>query len=343
MPVTYKQIAEIVGVSRGTVDRALNDRGRIDPDVKRRIQQVAKELGFQPSHIGRALARAKNPVKIGVIVHLTKIPFFQQVIQGIRQARTDIANLGGELLIEEFPSLDAKMQIKSLDILIRQGVQALAISPAQDEELKDRLNELYETKGLPIITFNTDMEDLKRMCYVGLDNIKAGRTSAGLMNLLLKELGGKVLIISGHSNNRANLQRTEGFIQEVGSQFTNIEIVDRRYNEDDDDKAYGITMTAVKEIRELAAIYMVSSGQAGVCRALEETGNAGRVKLIVYDTLPDTVEYIQKDVIDFIIDQNAFAQGNRPPHILFNFLFNGQPVEEENIFTDINIKTKYNI
>lgn len=343
MPVTYKQIAEIVGMSRGTVDRALNNRGRIDPAVKEKIQQVARELGFSPSHVGRALARAKSPVKIGVLVHLSRISFFKGVIEGIRQAETEIANLGGELIIEELPGLDAQKQLEALNALVKKGIQGLAISPAQDELLKNRLNELQQKNKLPVITFNTDIEGLKRMCYVGLDNIRAGKAAAGLMNLLLGENGGKVLIISGYRSNTANSGRADGFIQEVENQFPHIVTADRRFNADNADDAYNIVMNAVAEIPDLAAIYMVSAGQAGTCRALEETGNAGSIKLIVYDTLPATTEYIRKGVIDFIIDQNAFVQGNLPPHLLFKYLFNGNMVDNENIFTDINIRTRYNV
>lgn len=343
MPVTYKQIAEIVGVSRGTVDRALNNRGRIDPAVKKRIQKVASDLGFSPSHVGRALARAKKPVKVGVVVHLTKIPFFKEVIKGIKQAKTEISNLGGELLVEELPSLDAEAQLKAVETLLEQGIQGLAISPAQDDTLRDQLNRISLDRELSIITFNTDMPGLRRMCYVGMDNVQAGRTAAGIMHLLLRENGGKTLIISGHRNNLANSERVEGFVREVEGQFPAIKITDTKFNGDDGDLAYDIVSSAIKEIPDLSSIYMVSSGQAGTSRALLDAKKAGKIRTIVYDVLPKTVEYIQKGAIDFIIDQNAFVQGNLPPRILFDHLFNGSPVKKEKYFTDISIRTKYNV
>ena len=45
MAVTLKQIAEIAGVSRGTVDRALHNRGRVSPEVAARLRQIAQEQG----------------------------------------------------------------------------------------------------------------------------------------------------------------------------------------------------------------------------------------------------------------------------------------------------------
>ena len=46
MAVTIQQIADAAGVSRGTVDRALNNRGRVDPDVAENIRKIAEELGY---------------------------------------------------------------------------------------------------------------------------------------------------------------------------------------------------------------------------------------------------------------------------------------------------------
>ena len=54
MGVTIRQIAEAAGVSRGTVDRALNNRGRIRPEVAERVRQIAEEM-----EIGRASCRER--------------------------------------------------------------------------------------------------------------------------------------------------------------------------------------------------------------------------------------------------------------------------------------------
>ena len=74
MAVTLQQIAEAAGVSRGTVDRALNNRGRIRPEVEERIKRIAREMGYQPSRAGRALAMAKRKIRIGVILQYMETP-----------------------------------------------------------------------------------------------------------------------------------------------------------------------------------------------------------------------------------------------------------------------------
>ena len=87
MGVTIRQIAEAAGVSRGTVDRALNNRGRIRPEVAERIQKIAEEMGYRPNQLGRALSMSKNNIKIGVIVQACETPFMNDVLEGVKKAK----------------------------------------------------------------------------------------------------------------------------------------------------------------------------------------------------------------------------------------------------------------
>ena len=65
MAVTAQKIAEMAGVSRGTVDRALHNRGRVNPEVAARIRKIAAELGYKPNLVGQALVRSKQGAKLG--------------------------------------------------------------------------------------------------------------------------------------------------------------------------------------------------------------------------------------------------------------------------------------
>ena len=68
MAVTLAEIAALAGVSRGTVDRALNDRGRVDPKVAARVRRIAAERGYRPNRAGtdRRLHRKREIQTAGV-------------------------------------------------------------------------------------------------------------------------------------------------------------------------------------------------------------------------------------------------------------------------------------
>ena len=112
MAVTAQQIADLAGVSRGTVDRALHNRGRVNPEVKEKIQKIALELGYKPNLIGQALVRSKQDFKLGVILQSTETPTMQVVRAGVQRAAEELAASGVELVLRDFQGLDTELMLE---------------------------------------------------------------------------------------------------------------------------------------------------------------------------------------------------------------------------------------
>ena len=68
-----------------------------------------------------------------------------------------------------------------------------------------------------------------------------------------------------------------------------------------------------------------------------------RPYVIIYDQTPKNEKALRENTVDFLIDQNGYVQGYQPPHILADLLVKGIRPEKEFLFTDINIKMKYNL
>src|SRR5690554_6695584 len=82
MGIISKDIAKICGVSRGTVDRALNNKPRIKPETKERILKTAKELGYRPDLLARSLVKGKT-MSLGVVVFDVRNRYFAQLLNSI--------------------------------------------------------------------------------------------------------------------------------------------------------------------------------------------------------------------------------------------------------------------
>ena len=89
--VTIQTIARAARVSVGTVDRAINSRGRIKPDTKMQILRIAEELGYTPNKIASALGRQRK-FKIGVLIPRYPAFFFQYLRMGIVKAAGELAD-----------------------------------------------------------------------------------------------------------------------------------------------------------------------------------------------------------------------------------------------------------
>lgn len=82
---TLRDVARAAGVSHQTVSRAINDKGEIDPETRRRILETARELHYRPSRYARGLVRP-GLVTVGLIVPDVVNPFFPEFIAGVIQA-----------------------------------------------------------------------------------------------------------------------------------------------------------------------------------------------------------------------------------------------------------------
>ncbi len=341
MAVTLQQIAEAAGVSRGTVDRALNNRGRINPEVSDNIKRIAKEMGYQPNRAGRALAMSRKSIAIGVIVQAAGTPFMENVLDGIAEAKEEVERLGAEVMIKKIQGLDAEKAVEAMKELKAAGCNGLVIVPVDDEALRQTVDD-FADDNIPVITFNSDIEASKRLCFVGQDTLKSGKVAGGLMAEILPE-GGTVLVISGYPSNQAHKNRTKGFTQELAKRREDIRILDVQYAFDDNQMAEMITKGMLGEYEDLSGIYLSASGVQGVCAALEEKKLPGRVKVISNDLTAQNIKCLEEGKIQFLIGQNGYVQGYEPIMMMFNKIFDGKDPDEEFAYTEIVIKTKNNL
>lgn len=342
MGVTLKQIAELAGVSRGTVDRALYDRGRVNPDMAQKIKKIAKDLGYQPNRAGRALALSKNPIKIGIIIQSYETPFMKAVLHGVKDAGDEVEHLGGHVLLRKIKSVNPFELVKTMDELKLLGVSAIALVPTQDNNFCEKVNEFVSNYHIPIVTLNSDVEHTKRLCFVGQNSLQSGRTAAGLMGEIS---GGKGLIsvISGPSTNPALKDRLIGFEQEMKTSFPDISLLPVAYSYDEEIIGKETAMYQLQKHPDITGIFVTSNGDSGVCDALRELNLDQKVKVICYDLTEDNVMNLKSGAINYLIGQNSYKQGYEPIMILFHLLLEDKQPSKEFIYTEIVIKSKYNL
>ena len=277
MGVTIRQIAEAAGVSRGTVDRALNNRGRIRPEVAERVRQIAEEMGYKPNQLGRALSMSRNNIKIGVILQGAETPFMKEVMKGVEEARAEVDNLGGTVLIHTIEHQSAEDVLFAMEKMRQEEVSGIAMVPLEAEEVKKEIDRFVEEYHIPVVTFTSDVEDTKRLCFVGQNGVQCGRAAAGLMGELTGGKG-KVAIISGYRTNTSLSSRVSGFRSEMRKKYPGIEIIGPEYCFEENVRAREVAEKIFKEVPDLAGIYLTSHGEEGVCRAIAEAGKMGLVK-----------------------------------------------------------------
>ena len=329
MAVTVQQIAEATGVSRGTVDRALNNRGRVDPEVAEKIRRTALEMGYVKKP--RKTGSRRKTCRIGIVTQLAGASFMLEINRGIHEAAEELQDRGVEVILKEGMAVDEKEQLDAINDLIKEGIDGLALMPVDCEGVREKINDLIEHENIPVVTFNSDIVGTKRSCFVGMDNHKSGRTAAGLMKMMTGG-SGKILVITGYFTNHVAKVSCPG-----------LEIVGVQGSFDDAAEVEKIVVNAMRTVPDLDGILLVSGGQAGIRKAFDDLELTDRPHVVIYDQTPKNERALREDTVDFLIDQHGYVQGYRPPHILADLLQKNQQPEDERILTDIIIKTKYNL
>ena len=174
---TIKQIAEMAGVSRGTVDRVLNNRGSVNANTAARVREIAEKLNYKPNKAGLMLAAQKKNLKIGVILFPDSNPFFSEVLEGVNAKAKELSAYNFTVLIRQVP-FDETEQFNTMEALLAEGVNGLVIAPFNSLYIAAEIDRLTEM-NIPVITVNTDILS-RRIAYVGSNYRLSGQTAAGL-------------------------------------------------------------------------------------------------------------------------------------------------------------------
>ena len=158
---TMKEIAQLAGVSRGTVDRVLNHRGAVNDDTRKKVLEIAELLKYQPNKAGIALAAQKKKLKIGILLFGIENPFFDEVFQGFHERAAELSIYGCTILEKQIPySLDA--QLSAIEELLKEDIHGLILSPYNDPLIQEKIDTLFDA-GIPCVTLNTDISNSRRL------------------------------------------------------------------------------------------------------------------------------------------------------------------------------------
>ena len=229
------------------------------------------------------------------------------------------------------------------ELVEQHHISALAITPLDCLLVETKINELIDQRGIPVVTFNTDLPNIHRLCYVGQENLSSGRTVAELMRLVTRESGTVVTISSSWMYHSAFRERLKGFKEELLTPDSPLQLREVMLPNDDSNVVYEHTLRLLQEIPDLTGIYAITPGYAGICSALVDSGRARGVHLIMHDEIPANLYELRRGVADFVIGQDAVQQGALPLSLLADYIQLKQQPPKEFYHTDIRVLLRHNI
>ncbi|MDL2233979.1 LacI family DNA-binding transcriptional regulator [Ruminococcaceae bacterium OttesenSCG-928-L11] len=340
MAVTSQQIADMAGVSRGTVDRVLNGRPGVSEANRVRVQAIADKLGYVPNRAGKALSTAKKPVQIGLVLSCVDNPFYDEVIRGIEACRNDYPEYNIEYRYRRLKGYSPLEQADALEKL--SDCNVVLITPVNEQMVVDKVNTLT-ARGIPVITLNSDLEHSDRLLHVGCDYLASGRTAGGLAGLLANGRG-RVGIVTGSLRMLGHRQRVDGFRAVMREEYPAMEEAWLLETNDDDRRAYEMLLRQMERDGDVSALYFGVGGIPDGVRAVVEADASGRLPVIVAcDDIPQTREYIHRGVIEATVCQEPYWQGHEAVRQALEYWITGKKPEPDIIHTKNEIKIRHNL
>ncbi|HBR01347.1 MAG TPA: hypothetical protein DD738_01910 [Ruminiclostridium sp.] len=162
--------------------------------------------------------------------------------------------------------------------------------------------------GIPVVIIDSELKSDLVKSFIATDNVSAGKK---LGEALAEKVGNTCSIaIMGFVKGTAPcVQREEG-LHESLKNYPKINVLTKEYCNSNEDTAEKLTEQIVEKYPDIDAIVCLNAyGTVGTARAIEKLDLAGKVKIIGFDSTPEEISFMEKDVIQSLVVQNPFSMG----------------------------------
>ena len=157
MKVTAQWIAEQCGVSRGTVDRVVNGRPNVAPEVRERVQKIISEYGYKTPSQRQAARAGHGAFRIGVILPSWDAFFIRRMREGIRVAVHNRGLNDVNVLVEELKNRSHRAYFEAIGRMEERGIDGLIVTAPDTVAMSEEIDRLGAI-GIPVVTCDSAAE-----------------------------------------------------------------------------------------------------------------------------------------------------------------------------------------
>lgn len=167
--VTLRELAQLVGVTKVTISRALNTPSLVSSDTLQRVQEAVRQTGYVPNLVAGALASNRSRLVVALVPSLSG-SVFQETTEAMTTA---LADAGYQLLIGQ-SGYDESREDALLDAVIGRRPAGIVLtgvmhSPASRQRL--------QAAGIPVVE-TWDLTPSPIDMLVGFSHLKVGEAAA---------------------------------------------------------------------------------------------------------------------------------------------------------------------
>ena len=335
-----KEIARLAGVSIGTVDRALHNRGRVSSKTKRMVEDIVRQIDYKPNLMARSLVINRKYT----IALLIPQPLHDEYwIQAFKGAKGSISKYEQQGLYFEtfFYALSNKKSFEESALrILNSDPDGVIMAPNFLQEGKSFYEKCREA-SIPVIMFDTIIPDTHPLCYIGIDSFQSGRVAAELLTMTADK-NGKFAILhfdEEQVNSPHMLEKERGFLSYLNEYCPGREYLVSVLN--NKQHHYHDQLRRILRNEHISGIFVSTSKTYRIGLYLQKEQIKDTV-LIGYDLTNRNTALLESGYIRFLINQNPMRQAEESLNVFFNYLF-FKVIYKSRLLFPIEIITRSNL
>ena len=341
--IRIKDIAVMAGVSEGTVDRVLHNRGEVSQKSLEAVEKVLHEIDYSPNILARSLASKKQYRFVCLIPSHHSGDYWQSVENGFDQASQEFSHYHVDVEKRYFDQYDQHSFTAVSNTVLEDTPDAVFIAPIFREETIRLTDELHK-RNILFSFIDSLIEEAPFLTYYGQHSSQSGYIGAKLLTDSLFP-DSKILLIrtkrKGEAYSNQTVNRYKGFVKYLNEQKNSRELIHVEITDDNEEANEFILQQTFENHLDLKAIITFNSKVYRLAKFLS-TINRHDVLLLGYDLLQENINYLKKGVISYLIAQRPEKQAYFSVRDMCNELIFHKKIQKIN-YMPIDILMKENI
>lgn len=247
-------------------------------------------------------AQANKPLHLAFITNNAS-DFWTIARAGCDKAKSELTGVDVDFRIPQDGS--AATQKKIIEDLLARGVDGIAISPKDPANQTQILNQAASNALL--ICHDSDAPNSNRACYVGTNNVEAGKQAGELIKKALPN-GGKIMVFVGTLDAQNAQDRYSGIKQVLAG--SNVSIIDVRTDDTDRVRAKNNVKDTIVKYPDIACLVgLWSYNGPAIYNAVKEAGQSGKIKIVCFDEEDETLAGVKDGTIYATVVQQPYQFG----------------------------------
>lgn len=327
--ISIKKLAELAGVSIGTVDRVLNNRSGVSEKTAKRVRSLIEETGYKKNTVASRLKLAeKSLIRIFSLLpseakkegHYWTLP-----LKGIEKAVEELIEMGILHQMLTFEMGDSQSFIKSFQLILSKRPHAVITVPFFQEHSSE-FSRQAKNLNIPIVYLDTQKKiEFQNEHRIYQDSFRSGKVAARILSQIIQHKGSYVVLnLINNITQLNNLEREAGFrtfFQDY-DQINQWDIHSFTVYQTKLDILKDYLLPFVNSSRPLG-VFVTNSKSFLITEILEELDLSNRTTVIGYDLNSSNTRLLKTNKIHYIINQKPESQGYLAAKGLFKFITEG--------------------